>query len=61
MAEQLLSAIVLEQRAPAKCVQCPFLDEEDDPFSKSTRFYCQAPWWNPKRWLCKLPTEVIRA
>jgi hypothetical protein len=61
MAEQMGSTIALEQSTPAKCVQCPFLDEEDDPFTKSTTFYCKAPWYHPKRWFCTLPTEVVRA
>ena len=59
----------IEQRAsrdqviaiPAKCAECAFLDKEFDPWSRTTRLYCQAPWWHPKRWSCTLPAGVDKA
>jgi hypothetical protein len=49
-----------EQRIPAKCVRCPFLDQEHDHLAMKTRLYCLAPWWHPKRWFCKTPEGVER-
>jgi hypothetical protein len=61
MSKYTESRVAQEQRTPEKCAQCPYLDTEHDPFSRTTRLYCQAPWCYPKRWFCPLPTAVIRA
>ena len=61
MSEHAKPTVLSEQEVPAKCASCPFLDTEHDPFSGRTRLYCRAPWWDPKRWFCTLPTEVARA
>ena len=61
MTEYIERTAELQQGTPAKCAQCPYLDTEHDPFSRATRLYCQAPRWHPKRWFCRLPTEVARA
>jgi hypothetical protein len=63
MAEQVVQETYREQDVfvPAKCVDCPFLDREFDPWSRITRLYCQAPWWHPKHWSCAVPPEVKKA
>jgi hypothetical protein len=61
MAQQTKYMVALERSVPGKCAQCPYLDKEHDPLSGATHLYCQAPWWQPKRWFCALPTEVDRA
>jgi hypothetical protein len=61
MSEQIKREVEVAKDAPAKCAACPFLDAEHDPFSRATRFYCKAPWWDTKRWFCALPAEVARA
>ena len=61
MLEQVEEKVSLKTQIPAKCVECPFLDEEHDPFTQVTRLYCRVPWWHVKRWSCPLPSEVARA
>ena len=61
MSEHVERTTAVEESVPAKCAECPYLDSEHDPFSGTIRLYCQAPWWHPKRWFCRLPTEVARA
>jgi hypothetical protein len=51
---------VTKRAVPGKCARCPFLDEEHDPLSAETHLYCQAPFWHPKRWYCKIPRGVER-
>jgi hypothetical protein len=61
MSEYRERTTAVEESIPTKCAQCPYLDSEHDPLSGATRLYCQAPWWQPKRWFCTLPTGVSRA